>query len=238
MTLHARYINGNVAYYDTYPHRIVHAFGSGVVKFEDDFVQTPFDGADNPAAYTTTLVEAGAGETTVALLAGEAGGALLVTTDANDNDGANIQAKGEAFKFVAGQPLYFGIKLKMSEVVQSDFMVGLSITDTDMLGGITDGTYFRKVDGSAAVTGNLEKNSTETNSATLLTAVADTYYTLEFYWDGAALDLYIDGVVQTRPVLTNLCDDEELTPSMHFLTGEAVVHTFTVAWMRCFQFLP
>lgn len=229
-------ILGNLYYWETHRARVIDAWGSGVCKFIDEFVNTAIASADAPSAYTTTLVETGAGETTVALEAGAVGGVLLITTDAADNDGANIQAKGEAFKLVSGKPCYFGIRFKIDEVTQSDFLFGLCITDTDLLGGMTDGAYFRKVDGSAAVTFNLEKDSTETNSGTILTAVADTWYVLEFFFDGTNIDSYVDGVPQTRLALTNLPNDEELTPSIHFLTGEAVSHACRVDWIRAIQF--
>lgn len=233
--VHTRRILGNLAFWDTHRNRIIDAIGPGVCKFIDEFVDTPFLGADAPSAYTVTLVEGGAGETTLAQVGGQAGGGLLITTDAADNDGANVQVKGEAFKLVADLPCYFGCRLKISDATQSDILVGLCITDTDLLGGMTDGVYFRKVDASAVLSFVLELNSTETTGA-VLTVVADTYYVLEFYFDGTNVDAYVDGVLQTRLAITNLCQDEELTPSLHFLTGEAVAKTCTVDWLRAVQF--
>jgi len=230
--MHSKWVNGNLVFYDG--HRWLNAIGSNVCKFIEDFVGTPFAAADTPAAWTVTLVEAGAGETTVALTDG-AGGFLLITTDANEDDGANLQVTKEAFKLASGKPCYFGIKFKISEATQSDFLVGLCITDTTLLGGMTDGVYFRKVDGSTDVKFVLEKNSTETESSSLLTAAADTDITLEFFFDGTNVDAYVNGTLQTRLAQTNLPDDEELTPSIHFLTGAAAAITMTVDWVRCIQ---
>lgn len=233
--LHSRRILGNLAYWDTHRNRIIDAVGPGVCKFVEEFVKSEIPSADAPSAYTVTLVEGGAGETTIALVAGAAGGELLITTDAAENDGANIQGKGEAFKLTSGKPCYFGCELKISDATQSDVLVGLCITDTDLLGGMTDGIYFRKVDGSAALSFVLEKDSTETTGA-VLTMVADTFYTLEWYFDGTNVDSYVDGVLQTRLAMTNLVDDEEITPSIHFLTGEAVAKTANIRWIRAIQF--
>lgn len=234
MTMHSKWINGNLVYYEG--QRWFDAVGPGAVKFIEEFVNTPFEAADAPGAFTTTLVEGGAGETTVALKGGAEGGVLLITTDAADNDGANIQAKGEAFKPVTN-PLYFGCRFKISEATQSDFLFGLCITDTDLLGGMTDGIYFRKADASTTMSFVLEKNSTETATAYGTAIAADTWYTLEFFFDGTNVDWYVDGVVQTRPATTNLPSDEFLTPSVHVLTGTTSSVTAEVDWIRAIQVL-
>lgn len=232
--MHSKWISGNLVFWDTHEKRIIDAIGPSVCKFIEDFVATPFASADTPAAWTVTLVEAGAGESTVALADG-AGGLLLITTDAAENDGVNMQVTKEAFKLVSGKPCYFGARLKVSEATQSDFIVGLCITDTTLLGGMTDGVFFRKVDGSTDVKFVLEKDSTETESAAIATAADDTYVTLEFYFDGTNIDAFVDGAIQTRLAMTNLPDDEDLTPSIAFLTGAAAAETMTVDWIRAIQ---
>lgn len=234
MPIRTRYTRGNLVMLDG--QSWFDAFGPNVVKFLDEFVNTPFDGADAPAAYTVTLVEGGAGETTVALKAGGDGGVLLITADAADNDGANIQAKGEAFKPLT-YPIYFGARVKISEATQSDFLVGLCITDTDLLGGMTDGIYFRKVDASTTMAFVLEKDSTETSTNYGTAIAADTWYTLEFFFDGTNVDWYVDGVLQTRPAVTNLPNDEWLTPSVHFLAGSTGGMNMEVDWIRTIQIL-
>lgn len=232
MAVRGKYVRGNIVYLDG--QRWYDVVGDNVARVVENFTQTPFASADNMAGWTTTLVEGGAGETTVALVGGADGGNLLITTDAADNDGANIQLQGEAFKALT-YPIYFGCRFKVDEATQNDFLIGLCITDTDLLGGMTDGIYFRKVDASTTMNFVLEKNSTETATAYGTAIAANTWYTVEFQFDGTYVDWWVDGVLQTRPVTTNLCDDEHLTPSIHYLTGEAVAHTMTVDWIRCFQ---
>jgi hypothetical protein len=232
MGMHSKWVHGNLVFHEG--HRWLDAIGPDVCKFLEDFVGTPFASADTPAAWTVTLVEAGAGESTVALTDG-AGGLLLITTDAAENDGVNMQVTKEAFKLASGKPCYFGAKFMISDATESDFIVGLCITDTTLLGGLTDGVYFRKVDGATDVKFVIEKDSAETESAALLTAVKDTYMTLEFFFDGTNIDAYVNGVLQTRLAMTNLPDDEELTPSIAFLTGAAAAKTMTVDWIRAIQ---
>lgn len=230
MGMHSRWVGGNLLFYDTAPYKWLDGWGPSICKHVDEFVSTPTDDTTGlPTAYTCTLVG-----TSTAVPTGLAGGGLLITTGGTENNGVNMQLKGEAFKLVAGKPCYFGARLLISDAIQSDFLVGLCITDTDLLGGMTDGVYFRKVDGATAVTFVVEQDSTETESATVL--AADTgFHIYEFFWDGAALVAYIDGVAVSTPTLANLPDDEELTPSIHFLTGEGGAKTMQVDWMRCIQ---
>lgn len=234
MALKSRKVGNNIVFYNGGRHRLVGAIGPDVVEFFDDFAKSPLSGADALHGWTVTLVEGGAGETTITHPDGAAG-EILITTDAAENDGANLQMTGEAFGlFTSARQGYFGIRLKSGEATQSDFLVGLCITDTDLLGGVSDGIYFRKVDGSTSVAAVTEKNSTETETAAVLTFAADTYYVLEFYFDGTSVYFYVDGTLVATHT-ANICDDELLTPSIHFLTGNAAAETMTVDWVRAIQ---
>jgi len=113
------------------------------------------------------------------------------------------------------------------------WITGDHITDTALLGGMTDGIYFRKVDASASIAAVTEKNSTETEAAEVGTLVANTTIILEFYFDGATVYFFVNGV-QVAAHTANIPDDEALTPSIEFLTGEAVAHRMKVAWGRAF----
>ena len=110
-------VNGNtVITSSTYAHRWVDAFGPDVCKFVENFVSVPFTGADAPGAYTVTLIENGADESTVALVAGSAGGEIAFKSDENDNDGCQAQLKGEAFYFGSMYPTYMGARFKVTDV--------------------------------------------------------------------------------------------------------------------------
>lgn len=233
-TCRSRTINGALAFWETHTRRIVDAIGGDVVKYIDDFVA---GGGPDTAwnAWTVTRVEAGSGESTIT--SGDTGnGTMLLTTDNADNDGLNCQLLGESFKLQTGKPLYFGARVQsISDATQSDLFIGLAITDTDILGGITDGIGFKKVDGSTDLTFAITKNSTTTTVSGLKTLAASTAYILEFYWDGS-LKVFVDGAYVAGPATTNLPDDEELRVSVHFLTGEAVAKTCAIDWIRCIKF--
>lgn len=205
-------------------------------EFFEDFLQSDAASAGTMSGWTVTLVEAGAGDTTLGLSTSDVGGVLVITADANEDDGANCQLNGEAFKLATGKKAYFGARVKLSEATQSDMLVGLCITDTTLLGGMTDGVYFRKVDGSTDVKFVTEKNSTETESAAILTAANDIWATLEFYFDGdSTVKAYVNGTLAATHT-ANICDDENLTPSVAFLSGAAGAgKTMSVDWIRTVQ---
>lgn len=230
--IHSRRIRGNLAFWDTHRKRLIEAIGPDVYKYVDDFTHLDMGAADAPAGWTVTLVETGGGESTVALT-DAVGGALLITTDAADNDGVNMQLDSESFELTSDQDVYFGIKLQANEATQNDFLVGLCINDTDLLGGMTDGVYFEKVDGGTGISTVTEKDSTETQSDDEGTFAATTDFTLEFYYSGAdaAVEFFIDGA-SVGTSSTNIPDDEALKPSIHYLTGTTAAKTLTVDWLR------
>lgn len=234
----AKKITGNWLYIDRAAHlkRVIDAIGPDVIKWEERFLNSGLAAADAPVGWNVTLVEAGAGESTITKPDGVDGG-LLITTDANEDDGVNLQLDGESFKLNSScQALYFYARLRASEATQSDFLVGLCITDTTLLGGMTDGIYFEKLDGGTGISFVTEKDSTETQTDSLGTFAADTDVTLEFYYDKATATVYafINGV-QVAAHTTNICDDEDLTPSIHFLAGATTAKTLTIKQMRAIQ---
>lgn len=226
----------NFVWLSVHEKRILDAHGPDVIKYIDDFVHIPVDDTTgDPTAWTTTVVEAGTGDST-ATSANIAGGGLLLTTAANENDGINLQLNGESFE-LSGSATHFyaGIRFKINDVTQTDFFAGLAITDTDILGGVTDRIGFQSLDGSTDIKAMVEKDSTETLSDAIGTLVDDTWHIAEMYYDGSSIEVFFDGVSAGTLAVTNLPDDEELRPSIHFLTGEAVANTMTIDWMRFVQ---
>ena len=220
-----------VVYDTTSTHRWYDAFGI-CAKYVSDFGFLPLPDANAPSGFTTTLVNS----STVAL--GTAGGGqLVITTDTAENDGAQLQVTGEAYDLSGSAPMYFGIKFQADEETQSDFLAGLCITDTTLLAGMTDGIYFRKVDGSTDVEFVCEKDSAE-STAVIDTFAVDTDVVYEMYFDGTSVYVYVDGTLTLTKVVaaeTNFPDDEELTPSVAFLTGAAAAQVMTIDWLRAIQ---
>lgn len=192
--------------------------------------------------FTITTTEAGAGSASEALT-NAAGGQLLITNDAADNDHDFFQLPGESFKLVAGKRFYFGIRFKTNDATDTDIIAGLVITDTTPLAH-TDGIAFIKDDGDANIDVIVTKDSTETEEAAVGTLADDTFVTLEFYYDGqtdaitgaisSKLQVFVDGTRVAGVALTNMPDDEELTVTFGIQNGEAAAKTMTVDWVRAF----
>jgi hypothetical protein len=187
--------------------------------------------------WVITTIEAGAGSATEAI-SDAVGGKLLITNDAANNDRDCFQWAGgkgavaETFKFTTGKKLQFVTKLATDDASLAGVIAGLHITDTDPLGGVSDGIYFRSALDSADLYLVVEKNSTE--STLLVGALEDAVETeLEFYYDGASsrIEAYKDGVRVGSLPLTNAPDDEELALSFAIQNGSAVARTLTVDYI-------
>ena len=149
--------------------------------------------------------------------------------------------KGESFLLASGKKLLFAARFKVSDATQSDFVMGLQITDTTPL-DVTDGIYFQKDDGDANVDFYVSKNATTgrltTTAAT--TATSDTFLTLAFYFDGKRyVSLWKDGAQVGNVDLTTTLDtylpDTELTVSFGVQNGEAVAKTMTIDYIFAAQ---
>lgn len=225
--LHWTKVRGNLVLYNGSNARRgwVDAFGPDVYKILEDFTYTPqVAGADLSAGWTITLV----GSSTIRLT-DAVGGAVLITTGALENDGVNAQILGESFEFTTDQHVFFGLYgIKINDATQTDFFAGLAITDTDILGGVTDRIGFECLDGAVDLKYMLEKDSTETLTDSAIDLADNTAFDIEFEWDGetGVASFFVNGVEVTAPVTTNLPNDEFLRPTIQFLTGEAVANTF------------
>ena len=241
MSVQAHAVNNALVYRDhTHTHRWYDAFGQYVTKYLQEFVAWPVDDTTHdPTEWTVTVVEAGAGDSVVTV-ADHAGGALLITTAANENDGYKMQlghgaaGAGENVDLSGVYPLYCGIEFAINDVDQTDFLFGVAVTDTTVLDGVTDGLYFRSVDGSAVLNFVTEKDSVE-SAVAVATLADDTYILAEFLYDtDGTVYAYINGseVTSTHRTAATFPNDELMRLTLEFLTGEAVANTCTVRWMK------
>jgi len=223
---------------DTLTYRWFDAWGPNVVKYEMNTAACPTDDATGmPTEFTNTLVGASTFAHTDVL-----GGAVLLTAAGAENDGVALQlgdelgGAGENVSFAGEYPTYFGVKLQLNDATQTDFLAGFCVTDTDCLGAVTDGIYFRKADESLLVYFVLEQGSVETVTAVATMADA-TDVTLEFFYWGSNIYAYVDGVLAVTIADTdaNFCNDQLLRLTFEFLTGAVAANTCTLKRLRFVQ---
>tara|TARA_R110002094_G_scaffold151674_1_gene139779 strand:- start:189 stop:812 length:624 start_codon:yes stop_codon:yes gene_type:complete len=200
--------------------------------YHDDFFEF------HSGIYTITTTEAGTGSATEVITAG-AGGQLLITNAAGDNDLDFLQLKGESFLWDSTKRMFFTSRFKTNDATQSEIIMGLQITDTTPL-DITDGIYFFKPDGDTQPDFVIEKDNDFGTSVLEMNAMADdTFVTLSFEYDpldvatgGPVFRAYQDGAKVGQIASTvNAPDDEELTISFGIQNGEAVVKTLSLDFL-------
>ena len=228
--------NNAMVFYDAdYPHRWYEALGEGVVKYLQDFATLASDDTTGDATEWELAITEVAGNTTH-VITDRAGGALLITTGTNEDDGINMQlgaVAGENILLNGSYPLYFGIRLAVGDVLDTDFNVGVGVTDTETLGGWADAIYFRHVDAAAAVDFVVEN----TNSETVIgagTLVNDVYVDLEFLFDGEDVTGYWNGqnIGSVNKSSPDFPDDTEMRLTLEFETGEGNANAMTVEHLR------
>ena len=204
------------------------AIGPGVTKYITDFGSLPADDSTtDPTEWVETVVEAGAG-TSTATLNDVAGGGLIITTAASEDDGWSMQlGHANAGEWVdlgtTYAYTYFGCHFAIDDVDATDVWLGLAVTDTALLGGVTDSIRFESLDGSTDLNFVIEKDSAE-SSVAVGTLADNTYVYVEFLHDASAgyVYAYVDGALVTSVAdsSTEFPDNELLRLSVEFLTGD------------------
>jgi len=190
---------------------------------------TFFDDFDTYLAADWTVTEVGVA---TQALADANGGRLLVTNAAADNDSSFSDKVGESFLFELGKKAFFRALFQVNDATQSDFIMGLQITDTTPL-AVTDGVYFRKDDGDALLDFLAIKNSVAVTATGIETVVDATDLEVAFFWDGISRIWYgVNGsALGFIDPGASLPDDEVLTVSFGVQNGEAVAKTMAVDYI-------
>ncbi len=194
-------------------------------------VHIDFDDFDtyDTGDYTVTETQAGA---TQALQDGD-GGQILLTNSAADNDVVALQRVKEAFTFESGKKMWFTCRLQVSDATQSDWLVGLHVTDTSPIASApADGVYFRKDDGDTNIDFHIQASSAEVTAANGAGTNADaTWVRLDFYFDGVDTFKYFVDSVEIGDLETTSFPTTELNLSFCIQNGEAVAKTMTLDWI-------
>jgi hypothetical protein len=185
----------------------------------------------NSGDWTITTTEDGTGSATEAITSG-AGGQFLITNAAGDNDADFFNLKGESFLITGSKRAYFSARFKVSDATQSDFVMGLQITDTTPL-AVSDGIFFIKDDGDTNLDFIVEKDGTSTDTTAIHTMADDTFVTVAFFVDPdtSLVHYSVNNAEPVGVVNTNLPDNEELTISFGIQNGAAAAKTMTIDYV-------
>ncbi len=196
---------------------------------------TWFDDFDHYDLADWVITNTGAG---TEVTQSEDGGVLLLTNAAGIDDLTFLQYTGgtsatvvETFLMEAGKKAWFKTRVKISDATQSEFVVGLQITDTTPL-GVTDGIFFRKDDGDTNIDIVVQESATALSTAEAIAAATTGYVELAWYYDGVrTLHYFTDGVERGTLTTTNVLPSTELTISFGIQNGEAVAKTMSVDYI-------
>lgn len=237
-----RDLNCLVTFDDRYLVRKYDVVGENVTKFVLNSSTPTDDTTGDPSQWVATVTEAGTGNSTV-LNSVTAGELLTITTAANEYDGVSYQAKGESFKLDSTRKMYFGCKIKASDVTQSDILIGLAETDTTLIAtssahaiAVTgDGVFFSSLDASTTLAAKTYASGSEVSTANYATALADdTAVMVEIFWDRETVKFYVDNnLVTSTSAVSAITGD--MTLSIAYAAGEAVAKTATIYQLKCFQ---
>jgi len=163
--------------------------------------------------WTLTETQSGA---TQAVNTGANGGILLLTNATGTTDVNQLQLINETFKLATGKQFWLKARFALTAGTMGNFggLVGLAITDTTAVGGVSDGIFFRKPSGGATLSAVVCKGSAETTQA-LGSVVTATFVTAALYYNGKdAIECWLDGAKAGTMAATNLPDTEELAVTL------------------------
>jgi hypothetical protein len=195
--------------------------------FEEDFYTF------TAGQWTETDIQ---GVNTVAIGSGD-GGLITMLLAGADDDEVQIQriaagVTAPSYLMDPDKRFFIEILATLSEVLLSEILIGLAITDTSLLAGHSDGISFRKAEATGLVTLVSEKNSVEI-AGDVGTIVDATAFRLQAYYDGQGSDgrLYggLDGAIGSfSEPDASFPDDTLLTVSFAVRAGEAAAKTLTL----------
>ncbi len=192
--------------------------------FWDDFDSPPL-----ATEYTLTATSVGVG--TSAFSAADAdGGVARITTAANENDGIFAELIGEGFLMESGKKAWIKCRFQVGDAIQSDMVIGLHSTS------VTPQTaalrfLFETVDGSAAMYFNVDDNTTDVDSDTVVTLADDTYVVVGAYYDGDGnIELFLNDALVTRMTGVSV-PGAEMAVGFGYLNGAAGAETTDIDYL-------
>lgn len=224
---------------------IYDAMGTNVTKYLDDFVYWDGDTLSTATFLNPWIISrSGATDSSIITHLDSLGGVICLGAGSDSADGVNLQLDGESFKLDSlntADIIYFGARLMIVEDSSVWANWGLTITDTKIFDGVSDGMYFRMGDDSGTVSFVTESSNGEKTSLVgsipAGTYTAGQYNIWEFYWDSrsSAVSVYRDGTFIATHT-TQIPYDEELTITFEYYNAAngltAVQPEMAIDWVR------
>lgn len=200
------------------------------VEYVNDFTRT---GDYLATDWTITALQ---GTNTIAVDTDDPNGVLLLTSGATENDGSGYNQKIECWRFAANKALEFEARFKMDDVTQSDFVLGLQITDTTPF-AVSDGAWFGSDDGDALLDFHLAKASVQSDQLGIGTLVNDTWVKVGFYYDGVDqnVQIFINDVRVGAVAFATYAPTTELCISIAHTSGSTGAKTMLIDYIRVCQ---
>jgi hypothetical protein len=245
--VHAKWVQGNLIWYDTHRKRWLDAYGPNVIKWEMPRCGGAFDDTTNDPTWGTCTNKESGGAGSVAVTGGDARGkSLKIVLSAGEYDGCNLQAHGTTFALAAQKPMYFGAKVEINHATSTDLFVGMHKTLTTVLkSAAAHGLHssakslvgFYKIDAGTATKYISKKTSTASSSSA---ATMDTSaHIYEWYYDAksssANIMFYVDGTNVGTVTTAGAIPTAVMRPTIAFRNGNAAARTCYVHWMRAIQ---
>lgn len=210
-------------------------WGGGMPYLDPTAFHEFFEDFDYFTAANWTITETQAGATQA--LADGNGGLLLLTNSAADNDVNQVQKVGESFLPVSGKRFFLGCRFQLSDVVDSDFAIGIQVANADgtVLANATDGFFFLKADDAATIDIYVRQANVAANSvnATVGTLVNATNVDLAMFYDGGDRVYYaLNGTVLGFVTVSSaILPNTEMAPIISLKNGAAAAKTATVDYL-------
>jgi hypothetical protein len=172
------------------------------------------------------------------------GGVLQILNNDADNDETFLQWCGNALVTattpaknsvaelfaIAGKKTFFKARFKVSDATDSDFVIGLQITDTSPL-ACADGVWFQKDDDDALLDFHVAKASAQSSLTGIATLANDTYVVVGFVYDGdETFSVYVNDV-QVGTLTVAAPPTTEIALSFGLRNGAAAAKSMSIDYL-------
>lgn len=163
----------------------------------DDFSYEHGKALNATDMYDTSVKDSGASAAIVSTLGGMA---RILSANTTDNDGGLIQSgsTGPCFAFQSGKKLWFEARVKVLDADDGEMFVGLAkcaaTNPENVIASTLARVGFELVEGSADLRFSCNNGTDDSKTSCAVSMADTTFIKLGFFYDGSAIDVYVDRV--------------------------------------------